>query len=94
MGEVLHSALIDKFGQHPHIGDIRGRGLFRGLEIVQDRESKAPFDPNLKIAARLKKIALNHGLICYSMSGTIDGNWAIIFYWPRPLSSLRITSAS
>ena len=73
MGEVLHSALIDKFGQHPHIGDIRGRGLFRGLEIVQDRESKAPFDPNLKIAARLKKIALNHGLICYPMSGTIDG---------------------
>lgn len=73
MGEVLHSALIDKFGQHPHIGDIRGRGLFCGLEIVQDRESKAPFDPNLKIAARLKKIALNHGLICYPMSGTIDG---------------------
>ena len=45
MGAVLEAALHDRFGQHPHIGDIRGRGMFRGLELVADRETKAPFDP-------------------------------------------------
>ena len=73
MGAKLQSALVDAFGQHPHIGDIRGRGLFIGLEIVADRESKSPFDPALSVAARLKKAAFAEGLICYPMSGTRDG---------------------
>ncbi|WP_114285345.1 aspartate aminotransferase family protein [Candidatus Halocynthiibacter alkanivorans] len=73
MGAKLQSALVDAFGQHPHIGDIRGRGLFIGLEIVADRESKAPFDPALSVAARLKKASFAEGLICYPMSGTRDG---------------------
>jgi adenosylmethionine-8-amino-7-oxononanoate aminotransferase len=73
MGAKLQSALIAAFGQHPHIGDIRGRGLFIGLEIVADRESKTPFDPGLSVAARLKKAAFAEGLICYPMSGTRDG---------------------
>ena len=73
MGEVLQDALTSAFGQHVHIGDIRGRGMFRGLEIVEDRESKAPFSPNRQIAAKLKKSAMKNGLICYPMSGTIDG---------------------
>ncbi len=74
MGRKLESALIDRFGQHPNIGDIRGRGLFRGLEIVEDRESKKPFDSSRGIAARIKKAGLENGLICYPMSGTVDGN--------------------
>lgn len=72
-GTALQQALEARFGQHPHVGDIRGRGLFRGIEIVADRGTKAPFDPALKLAAKLKKAAFARGLICYPMSGTIDG---------------------
>lgn len=73
MGDVLKTALQTEFGQHPHVGDIRGRGLFLGLELVADRDSKAPFDPSRKIAATIKKAAFEAGMICYPMSGTIDG---------------------
>jgi len=72
-GEKLADRLQDRFGQHPHIGDIRGRGLFRGLEIVENRETKAPFDPARGIAGKIKKAAFEAGLICYPMAGTIDG---------------------
>ena len=72
-GEKLRGRLEDRFGQHPHVGDIRGRGLFRGIEIVEDRETKAPFDPSRGVAAKIKKAAFESGLICYPMSGTIDG---------------------
>ena len=72
-GEKLQTALVERFGQHPNIGDIRGRGLFRGLELVTDRETKATFDPKLRVHARLKKEAFEGGLICYPMGGTIDG---------------------
>ena len=73
MGKKLQSALETAFGQHPHIGDIRGRGLFRGVEIVEDRNSKTPFAPNLGIAGKIKTAAFAEGLICYPMSGTRDG---------------------
>ncbi len=72
-GEKLMAALQAAFGQHPHVGDIRGRGLFQGVELVADRETKAPFDPSRKIAAKIKKAAFEAGMICYPMSGTIDG---------------------
>ena len=73
MGARLDQALADRFGQHPHIGDIRGRGLFRGLELVDDRETRAPFDPDRRVHARIKAAAMEAGLICYPMGGTIDG---------------------
>ncbi|MES0812360.1 aspartate aminotransferase family protein [Roseibium sp. SCPC15] len=73
MGEKLDAALRDAFGQHPHVGDIRGRGLFRGIEIVEDRSGKTPFDPKRGINKALKKAAFEAGLICYPMGGTIDG---------------------
>ncbi|MFP3656118.1 aspartate aminotransferase family protein, partial [Burkholderia sp. SIMBA_052] len=69
----LQAALVDRFGQHPHVGDIRGRGLFRGLELVADRDDKTPFDPARSLAARVKHAALEAGLICYPMAGTRDG---------------------
>ena len=72
-GAKLMAALRDRFGQHAHVGDIRGRGLFQGVELVADRESKEPFDPSRKIAAKIKSAAFQAGLICYPMSGTIDG---------------------
>ena len=61
--------------EHPNIGDIRGRGLFIGIEIVKNIETKKPFDPNLKVAASIKHAAFEAGLICYPMSGTRDGKW-------------------
>jgi hypothetical protein len=72
-GAKLDAALRDALGQHPNVGDIRGRGLFRGIELVADRESKAPFDAARRIHARIKDEALSAGLICYPMGGTIDG---------------------
>ncbi len=73
MGEKLQSALEAAFGQHPNVGDIRGRGLFRGIELVADRDSKTPFDPAHGVAGKIKKAAMAEGLICYPMSGTRDG---------------------
>ncbi|KZX98882.1 MULTISPECIES: aspartate aminotransferase family protein [unclassified Sulfitobacter] len=72
-GDKLDVALRAKFGQHENVGDIRGRGLFRGIELVADRRTKATFDPSQGFAARIKKEAFAAGLICYPMSGTIDG---------------------
>jgi adenosylmethionine-8-amino-7-oxononanoate aminotransferase len=66
-------ALNSQFSEHPYIGDIRGRGLFLGMEFVQDRETKAAFDPGLGIAMQFKKATFEAGLICYPMGGTIDG---------------------
>ena len=75
MGEILHNALVAAFGQHAHVGDIRGRGMLRGIELVAERETKAPLDPAKQVAARLKKAAFANGLICYPMNGTIDGQF-------------------
>lgn len=72
-GAKLDAALRARLGQHPHVGDIRGRGLFRGVELVADRDTKAPFDPARKVHARIKAEAFANGLICYPMGGTIDG---------------------
>lgn len=72
-GARLQSALESELGQHPHVGDIRGRGLFRGVEIVADRDTKAPFDPARGVNKKIKALAFEAGLICYPMGGTIDG---------------------
>ncbi|MEM7173569.1 MAG: aspartate aminotransferase family protein, partial [Pseudomonadota bacterium] len=73
LGETLEAALKERFGQHPAVGDIRGRGLFWGLELVKDRASKEPFDPAHKLNAKIKARAKAEGLICYPGGGTIDG---------------------
>ena len=65
--------LAPGFAQNLHVGDIRGRGLFWGIELVADRQSKAPFDPKLGLAGKLKKAAFAEGLICYPMPGARDG---------------------
>lgn len=72
-GQKLRSALEQRFGQHAYVGDIRGRGLFQGIELVQDRETKTPFDPSNAINKKIKKAAFEVGLMCYPMGGTIDG---------------------
>lgn len=72
-GALLAERLHGRFGNHWHVGDIRGRGLFLALELVADRASKEPFDPSHRLAARIKAAALERGLICYPMGGVIDG---------------------
>jgi adenosylmethionine-8-amino-7-oxononanoate aminotransferase len=72
-GERLSDWLDEAFNYHPHVGQVRGRGLFRGIELVADRSTKEPFDPALKLHARIKKAAMQRGLMVYPMGGTIDG---------------------
>lgn len=64
-GAKYLAALTKRFSQHPHVGDIRGRGLFLGLEFVADRESKTPVKDAGAVAGQLKKAAMKNGLICY-----------------------------
>ena len=73
MGERLDERLRQRFGNHHHVGDIRGRGLFRGVELVADRATREPFDPKLKLNGRIKREAMDRGLMVYPMGGTIDG---------------------
>ena len=73
MGAHLRARLQASFGQHAHVGDIRGRGLFQAIELVADRDTKAPFDPARKLHARIKAEAMARGLMVYPMGGTIDG---------------------
>jgi adenosylmethionine-8-amino-7-oxononanoate aminotransferase len=72
-GAGLVTRLQERFGNHHHVGDIRGRGLFHAIELVRDRASKAPFDLALKLNGRIKTEAMARGLMIYPMGGTIDG---------------------
>lgn len=72
-GDYLMGALREAFGQNPHVGDIRGRGFFVALEFVRDRETKAPFAPELGLQAKVKEEAFARGLLCYPSPGTVDG---------------------
>ncbi|MGH8675704.1 MAG: aminotransferase class III-fold pyridoxal phosphate-dependent enzyme, partial [Burkholderiales bacterium] len=73
LGALLEKKLRAAFGAHPNVGDIRGRGLFWGIELVSDRATKQPFDGTVRLHARVKKEAMAAGLMCYPMGGTIDG---------------------
>ncbi len=75
LGEALDSALHSRLGEHPYVGDIRGRGLFRGVELVSDRADKTPFDPSRRLHAKVKQQAMANGLMCYPMGGTVDGRF-------------------
>jgi adenosylmethionine-8-amino-7-oxononanoate aminotransferase len=72
-GARMREQLNQRFGEHPHIGDIRGRGLLLAMEIVADCATKKPFDPARPIGAEIKAAALEAGLMVYPSSGTIDG---------------------
>jgi hypothetical protein len=72
-GAHLARRLQERFGNHPFVGNVRGRGLFQGLEIVADRGTKKPFDPQRKVHAQIKREAMARGLMVYPMGGTVDG---------------------
>jgi adenosylmethionine-8-amino-7-oxononanoate aminotransferase len=92
VGAELFEALQQRFGQNPYVGDIRGRGLFIGLELVKDREHKTPFGPEEAKHAKIKKAAFDAGLICYPMGGCIDGKRGdhVLLAPPFTLSSDQI----
>jgi hypothetical protein len=72
-GARLRDLLGERLGAHPHVGDIRGRGLLQGLELVADRVTKRPFPPERRLHARIRSEAMARGLMCYPNAGTIDG---------------------
>jgi adenosylmethionine-8-amino-7-oxononanoate aminotransferase len=72
-GLALQALLKQAFNDHPHVGDIRGRGLFWGIELVADRASKQWFDPARKLHIQIKRAAMAEGLMVYPMGGTVDG---------------------
>src|SRR5262249_59661344 len=69
----LSALLASRFGNHPNIGDIRGRGLLLAMELVAVRDTKEPFDPELALHQRAKADAFERGLLIYPGGGTIDG---------------------
>ena len=72
-GSCLLQALQQQFADHPNVGDVRGRGLFLGIELVQDKQTKEPLNPNFNLPEQIRHTAMQHGLLCYPMGGTIDG---------------------
>ena len=72
-GAKLRQRMEARFGNHPHVGDVRGRGLFQAIELVEDRGTKEAFDPKLMLHDRIKVECMERGLLAYPMPGTIDG---------------------
>jgi adenosylmethionine-8-amino-7-oxononanoate aminotransferase len=91
-GEKLLSHLQSLFAEHPYVGDVRGRGLFLGLEFVRDKANKTPFDPAVLLHKIIKQASMQAGLMCYPMSGTIDGRLGhhILFAPPYTIQDQQI----
>ncbi len=73
MGELLSNRLSEVFSEHPHVGDVRGRGLFVGIELVEDRETRAGIRAELGLPVAIRNAAMANGLICYPGGGSEDG---------------------
>jgi len=73
MGKLLKETLKLRFKDHKFIGDIRGKGLFLGVELVKNKKTKECFDPKLQLYVQIKKTAKELGLLCYPMGGTNFG---------------------
>jgi hypothetical protein len=72
MGDILHERL-DDLSEHPHVGDVRGRGLLAGIELVEDKASRKPFDRDLRMAETFAEAAQEVGLVVWPNSGQADG---------------------
>lgn len=72
-GAQLRALLKERLAPFNVVGDIRGRGLMIGIELVSDPATKAPFPPSLRLHARIKNAAMDEGLIVYPNGGCVDG---------------------
>jgi adenosylmethionine-8-amino-7-oxononanoate aminotransferase len=93
-GRVLASLLHEAFAHHEHVGDIRGRGLFWGIEFVEDRTTKKPFKSSLAVGPKIQHKAFDLGLAVYPGQGTVDG-WTgdhILLAPPLVIEVEQITS--
>ncbi|HLA15463.1 MAG TPA: aminotransferase class III-fold pyridoxal phosphate-dependent enzyme [Candidatus Limnocylindrales bacterium] len=72
-GEVLRAALEERLADHPNVGEIRGRGLLVGIELVAERESREPFPRAAKVTERVVAAAKERGVLLYSATGNADG---------------------
>lgn len=85
MGATLTTALNARFGAHPAVGDIRGIGLFQGLELVADRDSKTPFEASRKVATAVHNAAFEAGVSVYYSQGCVDGTRGDLIMFGPPL---------
>ena len=88
-GPWFMDALRKELGQHPHIGDIRGRGFFVGVEFVVDQETKEPFDPDLGVFAEIGRQGFANGLVTYPVGGNVDGYRGDIVILSPPYNASR-----
>lgn len=88
-GQWLMEALTAELAQHPHVGDIRGRGFFLGVELVADRDTKEPFDPSKSVYAKIGQESFSNGLICYPVGGNVDGERGDIVILSPPFNASR-----
>jgi adenosylmethionine-8-amino-7-oxononanoate aminotransferase len=88
-GAYLFSLLENAIGQRDYVGDIRGRGFFIGIELVQDRAKKEPFAADLQLYARLRDKAFENGLICYPVGGNVNGHRGDIIILSPPYIASR-----
>ena len=88
-GDWMMEALRGELAQHLHVGDIRGRGLFIGVELVADRETKEPFDPAKSVYAKIGEEGFANGLICYPVGGNVDGERGDIVILSPPFNTSR-----
>ncbi len=75
MGSLLSEMLVQALGSHPNVGDIRGRGLFWGIELVADKAGAVPFPVGEHVAMDIAELGLTekYGIAVYPGSGTVDG---------------------
>ena len=88
-GQWLMEALRGELAQHPHVGDIRGRGFFLGVELVSDLDTKEPFDPSKSVYAKIGQESFSNGLICYPVGGNVDGERGDIVILSPPFNASR-----
>ena len=79
-GNYIEALLRERLADHPHVGDIRGRGLFWAIEFVADKETKMPLDPVLKVAERLhwhdKGMKPGYDIALFHATGSANSGWA------------------
>lgn len=72
-GEQFRAGLNRMMGHHPSLGDVRGKGLLTGFELVRNRDTKEPFDPAKHASVVLERAALKRGLVTYPCTGSVEG---------------------